>query len=160
MTRNGVQCIGDGLGELLEPCDEIQVSVQSGAVEPLIYLRDLAAQIGYLDSQGGQALTESLHARLGRRAGHRPSLREGSVGAVNRTGSARAPWFPVRTIRVTGHAGQAERAADRLRRVPGRVGGQDRLVTIPPRGAHPAGLQRAAFPFGEPAPDRRMRSGC
>ena len=47
----------------------------------------------------------------------------------------------------------AERAADRRRRVPGRFGGQDRPVALLPRGTHPAGPQRAAFPFGQPAPD-------
>jgi hypothetical protein len=62
-------------------------------------------------------------------------------------------------VRVAGQdpghrrAGQAERPADRRRRIPGRLGGQDRPVTLPPRGAHPAGPQGAAFPLGQPAPD-------
>ena len=48
---------------------------------------------------------------------------------------------------------QAERVSDRRRRVAGCAGGQDRPVTIPPRVLHQAGLQRAAFPVGQPAPD-------
>ena len=69
-------------------------------------------------------------------------------------GSSRPPLV-VPASYDPGHrrAGQAERAADRRRRVPGCVGGQDRPVTIPPRGTHPAGSQRAAFPLGQPAPD-------
>jgi hypothetical protein len=44
-------------------------------------------------------------------------------------------------------------AARSRTRSPGRLGSQDRPVTIPSRGTHPAGPQRAAFPLGQPAPD-------
>jgi len=55
----------------------------------------------------------------------------------------------------SGHrgTGQAERAADRRRRIPGCVGGQDRPVAFSPLGLDPLRLQRAAFPLSLPAPD-------
>jgi hypothetical protein len=37
----GVQRVSDGPGEFLETRDEVQAAAQSGAVEPLIHLRDL-----------------------------------------------------------------------------------------------------------------------
>jgi hypothetical protein len=68
----GVQGVGDGLGEVLEAGDEVQVALEPGAVEALAEQRDLAAQGGYLDGQGGQALAERLRGRVSLRADHRP----------------------------------------------------------------------------------------
>src|ERR1700677_1174823 len=58
--RGGVQRVSDAAREFLDTRDEVQVVAQSGAIEPLIHLRDLAAQVRYLRGQGGQTLTESL----------------------------------------------------------------------------------------------------
>ena len=52
----GVQGGGDGLGEFFEAGGEVQVAAEPGAVEMSVDLRDLAAQGGDLDGQGGQAL--------------------------------------------------------------------------------------------------------
>jgi hypothetical protein len=49
--------------------------------------------------------------------------------------------------------GQAERPADRCLGVPGRRCRSDRRITLPPSGPQPTGLQRTAFPLGQPAPD-------
>jgi hypothetical protein len=55
----GIQCTGDGLGEFLEAGAQVQVAAEPGAVEALIEQCDLAAQGGYLDGQGGQALARA-----------------------------------------------------------------------------------------------------
>jgi hypothetical protein len=44
--RGGVQRVRDAPREFLETRDEVQVAAQSGAIEPLIDLRDLTAQVG------------------------------------------------------------------------------------------------------------------
>jgi hypothetical protein len=44
--RGGVQRVRDAPREVLETRDEVQVAAQSGAIEPLIDLRDLTAQAG------------------------------------------------------------------------------------------------------------------
>jgi hypothetical protein len=41
--RGGVQRVRDAPREFLETRDEVQVAAQSGAIEPLIDLRDLTA---------------------------------------------------------------------------------------------------------------------
>jgi hypothetical protein len=79
--RGGAQGAGDSLGEVFEAGGEVQVAAEPGPVEALVDLRNLAAQGGDLDGQGGQALTESLRGRFSLRAGHRPphqSRRRGS----------------------------------------------------------------------------------
>jgi hypothetical protein len=53
---SGVESIGDGPGEFLEPGGQVQAGVQPGLVEPFIEGADLAAQVGDLGGQGGQAL--------------------------------------------------------------------------------------------------------
>ena len=80
--------------------DEVQVAAQAGAVEPLIDLRDLTAQVRYLRGQGGETLTESLRAGFSGRAADRPPSRKGGRDA-RRSGSARAPRVSLRRIRVT-----------------------------------------------------------
>jgi hypothetical protein len=80
--RGGVQCIGDGSGEIFKAGGEIQIAADSGAVKTAVDLRDLTAQSGDLDSQGGPALTQSLSGRFSLRAGHRlPSLRPAAPAA-------------------------------------------------------------------------------
>jgi hypothetical protein len=44
--RGGVQRVPDAPREFLATHDEVQVAAQSGAIEPLIDLRDLTAQVG------------------------------------------------------------------------------------------------------------------
>ena len=77
----GVQGVGDGLGEFLEAGGEVQVAAEPGAVEALVYQRDLAAQGGYLAARaarlspracaGGSACGLVI-VFLGRAVGERP----------------------------------------------------------------------------------------
>ena len=71
--RGRVQCAGYCLGEFLKAGGQVQIAAEPGLVEPLVDHRDLAAQRGYLDGQGGQALAERLRGRFSLRAAHRPS---------------------------------------------------------------------------------------
>ena len=52
--RGRVQCVGDGLGELLEAGGKIQIAAEPGLVEALVDQRDLAAQGGDLDGQAAR----------------------------------------------------------------------------------------------------------
>ena len=162
-------------------------SPRSPARSSPVDLRDLAAQGGDLDSQGGQALAKSPGGRFSLRAGHRlprpgwvvrrflgqdelvlgveadvhqaRAQQRQQPGRERDDPAPRCPAHPDRPASSPQHAmgdrgtGQAERAADRRRRIPGCIGGQDRLVAVPPRGLLPAGLQWAAFLFGHAAPD-------
>jgi hypothetical protein len=68
---SGIEGLGDSPGEFLEPGGEVQVGVQPGLVEPFVESADLAAQVGDLGGQGGQALAQSAGRRIsGRVGGH------------------------------------------------------------------------------------------
>ena len=68
---SGVERVGDGLGQLLEPGGQVQVGVEPGLVEPGVDGVDLAAQGGDLHGQGSQALAQSAGRGLSRRGrGH------------------------------------------------------------------------------------------
>ena len=68
---SGVEGVGDGLGQLLEPGGQVQVGVKPGLVEPFVEGADLAAQVSDLRGQGGQALAQSAGRGVsGRVRGH------------------------------------------------------------------------------------------
>ena len=67
----GVERVGDRLGQVLEPGGQVQVSAEPGLVEPFVDGADLAAQVGELHGQGGQALAQSAGRGFrGRVRGH------------------------------------------------------------------------------------------
>lgn len=68
----GVQGVADCLGEVFEARGEIHIPAEPGPVKALVDQRDLAAQGGDLDGQGGQALAERPRERFSLRTGHRP----------------------------------------------------------------------------------------
>ena len=68
---SGVEGVGDGLGQFLEPGGQVQVGVEPGLVEPFVDGADLAAQVSDLRGQGGQALAQSTGRGVsGRVRGH------------------------------------------------------------------------------------------
>src|SRR2546429_432939 len=75
------------------------------------------------------------------------------AGSAPAPGPARPGSVPTGALRGAGGGGRPERPAAGAGRIPARLGGPDRPVAISPRGSYPAGLQRAAFPAGQPAPD-------
>ena len=56
----GVERVGYGLGQVLEPVGQVQAGVDPGLVEPGVDGVDLAAQGSNLDGQGSQVLVWSL----------------------------------------------------------------------------------------------------
>ena len=69
--RRGLQRAGDGLGQFLEPGDQVQVVAEPGGVEPGVDGLDLVAQGGDLPGQGGEALAQRGRRGFGGRAsGH------------------------------------------------------------------------------------------
>ena len=85
---SGVEGVGDGLGQVLEPGGQVQVGVKPGLVEPFVEGVDLAAQVSDLYGQGGQALAQSAGRRVsGRVRGH--GCLPSSLGVQVAAGGAR-----------------------------------------------------------------------
>ena len=55
----GVERVGDGLGQFLQPGGQVQADAEPGLVEPDVDGAALAAQVSELRGQGSQALVQS-----------------------------------------------------------------------------------------------------
>jgi hypothetical protein len=75
----GVERIGDGLGQVLEPGNQVQIGAEPSPIEPGVDDADLAAQVRELRSQGGQALGQSAGRGFGGRSRGHGFLPSGSA---------------------------------------------------------------------------------
>jgi hypothetical protein len=78
-SAGNVERVRDGLGQFLESCGEIEAGLEAGLVEPFVDGVDLAAEVGDLHGQRGQALAQSAGRRVSRRVGGHDDLPSSSA---------------------------------------------------------------------------------
>ena len=132
--RSGIERVGDGLGQVLQPGGQVQVAAESGLVEPGVDHAD-PGRAGRLPARPGRpGSRREPGAGVSRRAGHRPPRPGLSHDAVMGRGWPGRPGPGIPRLARPDH--DQRRAAPPARPAPlaARTARQLRTHTVPPPG--------------------------